>query len=132
MIGLCKHCGDPAADLKLNKVTRQVVCSATGCFGVKDDVTPFMVKMLESNNDFLQTNSEEPNNSLSCGECKVSTSSVLKKRALKEGVRLQDAEVQEKYRVLCGVCGAEKSVNNFMLNALVETLHVTPDQPDRS
>lgn len=121
MIGQCRHCGDPAADLKLNKLTDEVVCSNSKCMQVKEDATQFFKKALRDQRDYIAL-SEPRGNTLFCTECQTNTPSSLEKvTEFPEGVTFKTASNEDRYSVKCTNCNTAKEVNSFMLNAMVET-----------
>lgn len=128
MIGQCKHCGDPSAELKLNKKTDQVICSNRECMKVKEDATTFFKKALRDQRDYLSSNETVAGNTLHCGDCGVNTPSVLLKRSLVDGASFKQATNEQRYLVQCSICSAEKTVSGFMLNALIETLNAQQHQ----
>jgi len=128
MIGQCKHCGDPTAELKLNKITDEVICSNVKCMQIKEDATDFFKKALRDQRDYLSSDETIAGNTLHCGSCGVSTPSALLKRVLTDGLLFKQATNDQRYLVQCSVCTAEKKVSGFMLSALIETLNAKQQQ----
>ena len=128
MIGQCKHCGDPGADLKLNKTTGEVVCANKDCLAVKEDATPFFKAALKSQRDYLASGDAVVGNTIFCSSCGVNSGSIVLKRKLADNLRFKDLSNEDRYIVKCSVCETEKNISSFMLNALVETLNVQQQQ----
>ena len=128
MIGQCMHCGDPSADLKLNKNTDDVVCSNKNCMKVKEDATPFIKRALRDQRDYLTSAETVAGNTLHCVDCGVNTASILSKRKLSDGLVFKTATNEQRYKVVCSICESEKVVSGFMLNALIETQHAQQQQ----